>query len=120
MHDVYEVLRTKEILIQQLSREIEALRLVAPLLSNNPDSEPLADTPGSRTESDAQSVRARGLAASARLPKESDRGRTTVTEDETLGAAQSISGRLRRLAKPVLNAVNSMAASQTDGYSAYD
>ena len=109
MHDVYEVLRTKEILIQQLSREIEALRLVAPLLSDDPDSEPLVDIPGSRTESDAQNPRARGLAASARVPRESDRGRTTVTEDETLGAAQRIAGRLRQLARPVLDAVNSMA-----------
>ena len=110
MHDVHEVLRTKEILIQQLSREIEALRLVAPLLSDDPDSEPLADAPGSPTMSDAHSVRARGLAGSARVPKESGRGRATVTEDETLGAAQRISGRLRRLARPVLDAVNSTAS----------
>jgi len=107
MHNVYEVLRTKEILIQQLGREIEALRLVAPLLSEAPDSEPLADAPGSPTMSDAHSFRATGSAGSARVPNESGRGGATVTEDKTLGAAQRISGRLRRLARPVLDVVNS-------------
>jgi len=110
MHDVYEVLRTKEILIQQLGREVEALRLVAPLLCDDPDSEPLAEAPGSPTGSEAQNLRARRLAGSARVTKESGRGRTTVTEDEKLGATQRISGRLRRLARPVLDAVNSMAS----------
>jgi len=38
MQDVYEVLRAKEILIEQVAREIEALRLVAPLLSDDTDS----------------------------------------------------------------------------------
>ena len=33
MRDVYEVLPAKEILVEQLRREIEALRLVAPLLT---------------------------------------------------------------------------------------
>ena len=37
MHDVYEVLRAKEMLIEQVAREIEALRLVAPLLADDRD-----------------------------------------------------------------------------------
>jgi hypothetical protein len=110
MRDVYEVLRNKEILIEELRREIEALRLAAPLLNDDTDTESLADAPGNQTESDAQSVRSTGRRGRARLPKESDRGRTAVTDDEeTVGTAERISGRLRRLARPVLDAVNSMA-----------
>jgi hypothetical protein len=56
MRDVYEVMRAKEILIEQLRREIEALRLAAPLLSDNRDNGSLADAPTNRTESDAQSL----------------------------------------------------------------
>lgn len=109
MRDVYEVLRAKEILIEQLRREIEALRLVAPLLNDDRDNGSLADVPGNRTESDAQSFRSIKRSGRARLPKEADRERTLVTEEETAGATQRISGRLRRLARPVLDAVNSMA-----------
>jgi hypothetical protein len=112
MRDVYEVLRAKEILIEQLLREIEALRLVAPLLNDDRDRDngSLADAPGNQTESDAQSVRSIKRSSRAGLPKEADRERTVVTEEETAGAAQRISGRLRRLARPVLDAVNSMAS----------
>jgi len=35
MKDVYEVLRTKELDRSRLKREVEALRVVAPLLSEN-------------------------------------------------------------------------------------
>lgn len=110
MRDVYEILRAKEILIEQLGREIEALRLVAPLLNDDTDTGSLAVAPGNRTESDAQSVRSIGRTGGVRLPKEADRGRTAVTNEETVGTAQRISGRLRRLARPVLDAVNSMAS----------
>jgi hypothetical protein len=114
MRDVYEVLRAKEILIEQLRREIEALRLAAPLLSEDRDEDrdngALADAPGTRTEPDAQSVRSIKRSGRVRLPKEADRERAVVTEDEAAGAAQRISGRLRRLARPVLDAVNSMAS----------
>ncbi len=110
MRDVYEVLRAKEILIEQLRREIEALRLAAPLLSEDRDNGSLADATGNRTESDAQSLRSIKRSGRVRLPKEADRERTVVTDDEAAGAAQRISGRLRRLARPVLDAVNSMAS----------
>lgn len=109
MRDVYEVLRAKEILVEQLTREIEALRLVAPLLNDDRDNGSLADAPDDRTEPDAQSVRSIKRSGRARLPKESDRETTVVTEEETTGAPQRITGRLRRLARPVLDAVNSMA-----------
>lgn len=112
MRDVYEVLRAKEILIEELRREIQALRLVAPLLNDGTDTGSLADAPGNPAESDAQSVRSIGRRGRARLRKEeSDGGRTAVTDDpETVGTAEKISGRLRRLARPVLDAVNSMAS----------
>jgi hypothetical protein len=109
MRDVYEVLRAKEILIEQLRREIEALRLVAPLLNDDRDNGALEGAPGNRSESDAQSVRSIKRSGRARLPEESDR-ESTVPDEETAGAAQRISGRLRRLARPVLDAVNSMAS----------
>jgi hypothetical protein len=109
MRDVYEVLRAKEILIEQLRREVEALRLVAPLLDDDRDNGSLADAPGSRTESDAQNLRSIKRLVSARLPKKSDRESTVVADEETAGSTQRISGRLRRLARPVLDAVNSMA-----------
>ena len=110
MRDLHEVLRAKEGLIEQLRREIEALRLAAPLLNDDRDNGSLADTPDNRTESDGQSVRSIKRSSRARLSKEADRERTVVTEEDSAGAAQRISGRLRRLARPVLDAVNSVAS----------
>jgi hypothetical protein len=110
MRDVYEVLRAKEILIEQLHREIEALRLVTPLLNDDRDNGSLADAPGHRTESDAQSARSIDGLGGARLPEESDHESTVVPDEEPVGTAQRISGRLRRLARPVLDAVNSVAS----------
>ncbi|MBZ5683906.1 MAG: hypothetical protein LAP86_02620 [Acidobacteriia bacterium] len=114
MRDVYEVLRAKEILIEQLRREIEALRLVAPLLNDDGDNGSLENTPGSRTQSDAQSLRSIRRLVRARLPKESDRESAMVTEEATVVTAQKMSGRLKRLARPVLDAVNSIASEPKD------
>jgi hypothetical protein len=104
MRDVYEILRTKEMLIKQLTREIEALRLVAPLLADDTDAEPPAN---------AQSVRSEQPAREAHPPKEPDRGRAStrrgIRGDEVLRTAQKISGRIKRLARPVLDAVNPLA-----------
>ncbi|PYX75107.1 MAG: hypothetical protein DMG78_05080 [Acidobacteria bacterium] len=75
MRDLYEVLRAKESLIEQLRREIEALRLAAPLLNDDRDNGSLADTPDNRTESDGQSVRSIKRSSRARLSKEADRER---------------------------------------------
>lgn len=115
MRDVYEVLRAKEILIEQLRREIEALRLVAPLLSDDGENGSLENTPGgNRTESDAQSLRSIERLVRTRLPKESDRESAMVTEQVTVGTAQKMSGRLKRLARPVLDAVNSIVSEPKD------
>jgi|SRR5579864_991648 len=110
MRDVYEVLRAKEILIEQLRREVEALRLAVPLLSDDGDNGALADASGNRTESDAQSLPSIKRLVRARLPKKSDRESTAVADEEPGGTAERISGRLRRLARPVLDAVNSVAS----------
>jgi hypothetical protein len=112
MRDVYEVLRGKEILIEQLRREIEALRLVAPLLNDDHDDRDrgsFADAPGSGTESGARNVPSIERLGGARLSNQSDPESTEVPDEETVGTAQRISGRLRRLARPVLDAVSSMA-----------
>lgn len=109
MRDVYEVLRAKENLIEQLRREIEALRLVAPLLDDDRDNGSLAEAPGNRTESDAQTARSIERLGRARLTNVSDREGTVVPDEETAGTTQGISGRLKRLARPVLDAVSSMA-----------
>jgi hypothetical protein len=110
MRDVYEVLRAKEILIERLRREVEALRLAAPLLNDEGDDGSLVDAPANGTESDAQSVRSIKRFVRALLPKKSDRETAMVADEETTGTTQRISGRLRRLARPVLDAVNSMAS----------
>src|ERR1700751_1929767 len=99
MRDVYEVLRAKEILIDQLRREVEALRLVAPLLNDEGDNGSLADAPANGTESDAQSLRSIKRLVGARLPKKkSDRDTAMASEVDTAGPSQRIPGRLRRLA----------------------
>ena len=108
MRDVYEILRAKEIRIQQLVRELEALRLVAPLLIDDTDTgSVLADGEAFQGESDGQSVRSKGRAGKGRPTITRQRSEITAVIDQAeLGAAKRISGRLKRLATPLLNAVN--------------
>ena len=61
MHDVYEVLRAKEMLIEQVAREIEALRLVAPLLADDPRPDH-ADAAGFHRGPDVLSIGGNGRA----------------------------------------------------------
>jgi hypothetical protein len=108
MRDVYEILRAKEIRIQQLVRELEALRLVAPLLIDDTDTgSVLADGEAFQGESDGQSVRTKGRAGKGRPTITRQRSEITAVIDQAeLGAAKRISSRLKRLATPLLNAVN--------------
>ena len=111
MRDVYEVLREKEIRLEQLARELKALRLAAPLLIDGTDiGSELADAPDSRRESDAQGFRSEGRAGRGRLPVTKEgQERTAVStavSDEVRLAAKKISGRLKRLTTPLRNAVN--------------
>ncbi len=46
MKNIYDVLRQKELELQRLQREIEALRIAAPLLAEDTDVEPAAAKPG--------------------------------------------------------------------------
>jgi hypothetical protein len=108
MRDVYEILRAKEIRIQQLVRELEALRLVAPLLIDDTDTgSVLADAAAFQGESDGQNVRSKGRAGKGRPSITRQRSEIAAVIDEAeLGTAKRISGRLKRLATPLLNAVN--------------
>jgi hypothetical protein len=45
MKNIYEVLRQKELQISQLAKEVEALRIVAPLLSEGMENTTAADAP---------------------------------------------------------------------------
>ena len=45
MKNVYEVLRQKELELERLEKEVEALRVVAPLLSPEDGKEPGAESP---------------------------------------------------------------------------
>ena len=117
MRDIYEVLRAKEILVEQLRREVEALRLAAPLLGDDGDNGSLVEIPGDRIQSDAESLRSIKRLVRARLPKVPVRESAVVTEEAAVTTAQKISGRLKRLARPVLDAVNSMTGEPKDGLS---
>jgi hypothetical protein len=72
MKNVYEVLRQKELELTRLEKEVEALRVAAPLLSE--EKEPLAEAPKpSLTATTSQPVRippvvaAQGAGAPARV-----------------------------------------------------
>ena len=107
MRDLYEVLRAKEMRIQKLVRELEALRLVAPLLTDDTDTGSLLTDAALQGESDDRSVRSKGRAGKGRPPVTRQRSETTaVTDEAEVGAAQKISSRLKRLATPLLNAVS--------------
>jgi len=107
MRDVYEVLREKEIRVEQLARELEALRLAAPLLTDGSDTgSVLADPSHSKREPDAPGFRSEGREGRGRLPVTNEGHERTAVSDEVKLAAKKISGRLKRLATPLRNAVN--------------
>ena len=49
MRDIYQVLRQKELDLERLRQEIEALRFVTPLLSEDPESDKTARPPRTAT-----------------------------------------------------------------------
>lgn len=107
MRDVYELLREKENALERVDREIEALRLVAPLLTDDTDTGPvLATAPAVRDVADAQRLRPKGPLRAARPPVTNEPGRWSkgamdYVKSET---AKHISSRLKRLVTPLLNA----------------
>lgn len=99
MRDVYEVLREKERAIQRIEREIKVLRMAAPLLTDDTDVRPVAET----TPEGLQE--ANGPLPTERPPdtNDADESSTEATDDVKLGAAKRISARLKRMATPLLN-----------------
>jgi hypothetical protein len=65
MKNIYEVLRQKELQISQLEKEVEALRVVAPLLSEDKQDE-AASTERSRSTAIPKQASPTGTEGSAR------------------------------------------------------
>ena len=57
MKNVYEVLRQKELELARLEKEVEALRVVAPLLSSEENKETEAPKPTLATQTSQQPIR---------------------------------------------------------------
>lgn len=102
LRDVYEVLREKEIAARRVAREVEILRLVAPLLADETD-EGFA-VPAPATERKVASTRKAGPRASSPASQSDDSA-------EKPSSAAKISVRLKRLATPFLNASRALAST---------
>jgi hypothetical protein len=107
MQDIYEILRKKEIAIERLAREVEALRLVAPLLTDDIDAVQVLAAASGRHKT-AKVRRAGTKTALGGAPESpsngSDDSKTEAIDDEQPHAPKKFSGRLKRLAMPLLNA----------------
>jgi len=81
MKDVYEVLRWKEVELTRLEKEVEALRIAAPLLSE--EKEPLAGAPKPRLTAAVPQQPVRippvGTAQGATAPARVDGGEDAAT-----------------------------------------
>jgi len=105
MRDVYELLREKESAVQRVAREIEILRLAAPLLTDDVDTglAPAAASTGKELAR-AQELHSRvSGAAPSLVTSEVDSGRTGGPDVEKLVSVKKISARLKRLARPLVN-----------------
>jgi hypothetical protein len=112
VRDLYEVLREKEGAIEQVRREVQALRSVIPLLTDAKTSIP---QPAVSTEAKTEPVSQLGEALRTVAPllvdetEDLDPGvRARLVEaaenDSKLGRAQKISRQLRQIAAPLLGA----------------
>jgi hypothetical protein len=61
MKDIYELLRRKELEISRLEREVQALRVAAPLLSDDRDVSNEINSPSSRRTAPSALIRAPGV-----------------------------------------------------------
>ena len=106
MQDIYEVLREKEKAVERVDREIQALRLAVPLLTEVTDIGLVpAAAPRAQGTADAQKFCPSSSLRPARtVTDEPGRCGTEATDDVKLGTATKISARLKRLATPLLNA----------------
>jgi len=112
VRDIYEVLREKEAAIESVRREVEALRLVIPLLGHARPSIPQADVSrDARTEPGSQEGEALRTVAPLLVDETEDldpevRARLieAAESDSKLGRAHRISRQLRHIAAPLLGA----------------
>jgi hypothetical protein len=107
MRDIYELLRKKEIAIERLAREVEALRLVAPLLTDDIDA--VQVLPAASRRHETAKARKEGTKTGLGAPTEplsngSDDWQTGAMDDRQSQAPKKLSIRLKRLATPLLNA----------------
>ncbi len=107
MRNVYEVLREKESAVQRVAREIEILRLAAPLLTCDApaDDAPTENLPPAEGVAEDANT---GIVSASPLPNQPDSVRAEVP-DEVPDEANSlptkkISARLKRLARPLASA----------------
>jgi hypothetical protein len=102
MRNVHEVLREKNSALERLRHEVAALRLVAPLLTEEGDSGrniPARTVAGNTAES-AASVLSRGA---ENFPvKKPARGTQAIATEAKFTRAIKLSHQLRRLAAPLL------------------
>ena len=112
MRDVYEVLREKENAIEQVRREVEALRSVTPLLS---DARSTIPQPAVRREAGTETISQLGEALRTVAPllvdetedfDPEDRARLVEGAEKQFqsGRARRISRQLRHFATPLLGA----------------
>ncbi len=98
MRNGYEILREKESAVQRVAREIEILRLAAPLLTcDTPaDDAPTENLP--LAEVVAEDANA-GIVSAPPLTSQPDSARTDVPDEANSLLLKKISARLKRLAK---------------------
>jgi len=103
MRNVYEVLREKESAVQRVAREIEILRLAAPLLTCDApaDDAPTENLPPAQVVAEDANP---GIVSASPLTNLPDSTRTDVPDEANSLPMKKISARLKRLARPLANA----------------
>jgi len=98
MRNVYEVLREKEEDVARVGREVRALRLAVPLLTDGTDIRPIPSaTPGDHRTADAQRAHSNKVIHVARTVTDEAVCGGTEAAGVKLGTATKISARLKRL-----------------------
>jgi hypothetical protein len=110
LRDIYAVLREKQDVIRRLHREIEALRLVVPLLDGADTGQLLVSNPSAGTVAKRFGPRVQD----ALLATEANVTQEPVREEQTEAAvssrtAKAIAVRLRHLLAPLWNVRRSLA-----------
>lgn len=110
MRDIYEVLREKEVAMLQIRQELEALRSVTPLLSDERSAISLSTSCGTSGDSRVSELREALRTAAPLLADEAEEMdpaiRARLVEageiDSKLGRGSRISRQLRHFAAPLL------------------